>query len=210
MTTLMLIRHGETEWNKEEIYRGWAEVELNENGMTQAKLLADYLADIRITAIYSSPLKRALKTTEIIASRHAVNVETAPELKDLNYGEWQGLSHDQVKEKYQALLTEWQKSPQQVTLPGGESLGEVRERTMKLLEKGITEGKKIVALVTHRVPIKVLICALLGLDNSHFWNIKIDNCGITIFVQEHGRFVLDRHNDTCFLRSLGKAALKDF
>jgi len=67
-----------------------------------------------------------------------------------------------------------------------------------------------VVLVSHRVVNKVLICALLGLDNSHFWNVRQDTCGITIFTYENGRFILTRHNDTSFLRRLSKAALSDF
>lgn len=210
MTTVILVRHGQTEWNKEEIYRGWTDIELNQNGEKQARLLAKYLSDVDITAIYSSPLKRAVKTAEIIATQHNISTKIAPELKDLHYGEWEGLSHKTVKEKYPALYTQWQKSPEKVKIPGGESLIEIRDRVMGLMNGFITEEKGTWVLVSHRVPIKVLICALLGLDNSHFWNIKIDNCGITTFIYEYSRFVLTRHNDTSFLSTLGKASSGDF
>jgi len=103
MTKILLIRHGDTDWNVEEIFRGRADIELNETGIKQAELLAKHLADEKIVAIYSSPLKRALRTAEIIAGSHHMNVIPAQELIDFDYGAWQGLSHDTVKEKYQTL-----------------------------------------------------------------------------------------------------------
>ena len=210
MTKVMLIRHGDTDWNVEEIFRGRADVELNEIGIKQAELLAKYFADERIVAIYSSPLKRALRTAEIIAVTHHIDVITAPELIDFEYGEWQGLSHDTVKEKYKALYDEWLTNPHLVKVPKGESLDDVRKRATSLVDRIIIKHEGTVALVSHRVVGKVLICALLGLDNSHFWNIRLDTCGITTFVYEKKGFVLTGHNDTSFLKPLGKAALNDF
>jgi len=210
MTTIMLVRHGETDWNVEEIFRGGIDVELNEAGIKQVELLAKYLDDVPVTEIYSSPLKRALKTAEMIALHRDVSVKVAPELTDFNYGEWQGLSHGVVKEKYTELYAEWLKNPHLVKMPKGESLDEVRKRAMGLVEKVITEHEGNVALVSHRVIHKVLICALMGLDNSHFWNIKLDTCGVTVFTYEKGRFVLVRHNDTSFLNPTQGARLSDF
>jgi broad specificity phosphatase PhoE len=210
MTTILLIRHGETDWNAEKIFRGRADIELNENGIKQAELLAKHLAGERIVAIYSSPLKRALRTAGIMAGSHQVDVTPALGLLDFDYGEWQGLSHHAVKEKYQTLYAQWLSNPHPLRVPGGESLDDVRGRVLKLIDEVISEYKGIVALVSHRVVGKVLICALLGLDNSHFWNIRLDTCGITTFVHEKSRFVLVRHNDTSFLKPLGRTGLSDF
>jgi len=182
MTKLMLIRHGDTDWNVGEIFRGRVDVELNEIGVKQAELLAKHLADERIAAIYSSPLKRALKTTETIAKPHSIDVTIAPGLIDFDYGEWQGLSHDTVKEKYRVLYDEWLNNPHLVKVPKGESLDDVRERVLRLIDRVIIKHEGTVVLVSHRVIGKVLICALLGLDNSHFWNIRLDTCGITTFI----------------------------
>jgi len=135
MTTIMLIRHGDTDWNVEEIFRGRADIELNEVGIKQAELLAKYLADERIVAIYSSPLKRALKTAEIIASSHHFDIIGAPELIDFDYGEWQGLSHDTVRQKYKALYDEWLRNPHLVKIPKGESLDDVRKRAISLVNQ---------------------------------------------------------------------------
>ena len=208
MTEIILVRHGETEWNVAEVFRGRIDIELNETGIKQAELLAEYLHNIKIDAIYSSPLKRALKTAEIIASYHKLAVEIAPGLIDFDYGNWQGLAHQQVKDKYKELYAEWINSPHQAKIPAGESLNDVRKRTMAVVAKVTARYKGIVVLVSHRVVNKVLICALLGLDNSHFWNIRQDMCGITTFIYEKGRFILTEHNNTSFLTR--KTRLSDF
>lgn len=210
MTEIILARHGETEWNVAEVFRGRVDIELNETGMKQAELLAEYLRDLRIAAIYSSPLKRALKTAEMMASHRNLDVEIAPGLIDFDYGEWQGLSHEVVKDRYKELYAEWIKNPHQVKMPAGESLNDVRRRAAGVVDSVVTRYESTVVLVAHRVVNKVLICVLLGLDNSHFWNIRQDACGITTFTYENERFILTKHNDTSFLRLIPKAQLGDF
>ncbi len=210
MTQIILARHGETEWNVGEVFRGRIDIELNETGIKQAQLLAEYLSHMKIDAVYSSPLKRAIKTAGMIASYHKMGVEVAPGLIDFNYGEWQGLAHQEVKNKYKELYAEWINSPDQVKIPTGESLSDVRERATGVVSDVIAKYEGIVVLVSHRVVNKVLICALLGLDNSHFWNIKQDTCGITTFIYEDGRFILTEHNNTSYLEPIHKAPLSDF
>jgi len=208
MTEIILVRHGETEWNVEEVFRGRIDIELNQTGIKQAKLLAEYLADLKIDAIYSSPLRRALKTAELIAGYHKLQVEVAPALIDFNFGKWQGLSLQEVRDKYKEFYAEWISRPHKVKIPSGESLDDVKDRAMTLVDDVITKYQGTVVLVSHRVVNKVLICALLGLDNSHFWNIRQNTCGITTFTYENGRFILTEHNNTSFLTQ--KAPLSDF
>ncbi|MBA7649850.1 Phosphoserine phosphatase 1 [subsurface metagenome] len=210
MTEIILARHGETEWNVGEIFRGRIDIELNETGIKQAELLADYLSDVKIEAIYSSPLKRALKTTEAMASPHKLEVEIALGLIDLDFGQWQGLPLQEVKNKYGGLYTEWIDSPDRVTIPGGESLNDVSKRATGVVNEVIARYEGTVILVSHRVVNKVLICALLGLDDSHFWNIRQDTCGITTFTYENERFILTEHNNTSYLKPIQKAPLSDF
>jgi broad specificity phosphatase PhoE len=207
---IILIRHGETAWNAEEIFRGRVDVELNETGIRQAQLLAGHLADVPIEAVLSSPMKRALKTAETVAGYHSLEVKIAPGLIDLDFGEWQGLPHLEVKNKYKELYQEWVSNPGSVVMPGGESLDDVRKRATVVVDEVVAAYEGTVVLVSHRVVSKVLICALLGLDNSHFWNIRQDTCGITTFSYENGRFILARHNDTSFLKTLRTGSLSDF
>lgn len=205
-----MVRHGETEWNVGEVFRGRVDIELNETGIKQAEKLAEYLGNRRLKTIYSSPLQRALKTAEIIARQHKLAVAITPGLIDFNYGQWQGLSHREVKDSYKELYGEWATHPERVKMPDGESLEDVRQRAMGVVTDIITGHNGTVVLVSHRVVNKVLICALLGLDNSHFWKIKQDTGGMTIFTYENGRFVLTRHNDTSYLEPADKTQLSDF
>jgi len=207
---IILARHGETKWNIEEVFRGRVDVELNETGIKQAGLLAKYLSDFKIDAVYSSPLKRALKTAEIVAGYHKLRVGIAPGLIDLDFGKWQGLCLKDVRDNYKELYTEWVNHPERVKMPDGESLNDVRERAITVIDDVIAKYKETAVLVSHRVVNKVLICALLGLDNSHFWNIKQDTCGTSTFIYENGRFILVEQNNTSFMKPLRQAPLSDF
>jgi probable phosphoglycerate mutase len=192
----------------EEVFRGRTDVELNQTGIKQAELLAEYLSKRKIGAMYSSPLKRAVKTAEIIAGYHGLEIKVAPGLIDFDCGDWHGLLRQEVQDKYKELYDLWVSHPDKVKIPGGESLNEVTERAMNVLDDVIAKHEGTVVLLAHRVVNKVLICALLGLDNSHFWNIRQDICGITTFVYEDGQFILTEHNNTSFLTR--HAPLSDF
>ena len=210
MARLILARHGETVWNVDKVFRGRADVNLDEVGIKQAELLGKYLSNWELEAIYSSPVKRALDTANMIARYQEVAVRIAEGLTDIDFGEWQSRSEQEVKRLYPAILNEWHNNPERVKIPGGESLGDVRRRAVEVVTDVLSKHQGNVLLVSHRVVIKVLICYLLGLDNSHFWNISQDVGGITIFNYEYDRFVLTRHNDTSHLRELQKSALGDF
>jgi broad specificity phosphatase PhoE len=210
MAKLILARHGETAWNVEKIYRGRMDINLDEVGIKQAELLGKYLSNWKLEAIYASPVKRALDTANIIARYQKIGVHIAEGLIDFDYGKWQSLTEQEVQRLYPVLLSEWHNNPHKVRMPSGESLEDVRRRAIEVVNEVISKYQGSVVLVSHRVVIKVLICSLLGLDNSHFWNISQDVGGITVFNYVDGRFVLTRHNDTSHLRELQKSVLGDF
>jgi broad specificity phosphatase PhoE len=203
MAELILARHGETAWNVEKVYRGRTDVNL-------AELLAKHLSNWELEAIYSSPLRRAIDTANIIAGYQKIGIHIVEGLIDFDYGEWQSLSEQRVKNLYPTLHDEWQDNPHKVRMPGGESLEDVKKRAIKVVNDVLSEYHGSVVLVSHRVVNKVLICSLLGLGNSYFWNIKQDVCGITIFNYVDGRFILTKHNDTSHLKELQKSVLDDF
>lgn len=211
MVEVILARHGETDWNKDEIFRGRADVELNETGLQQAALLGEYLSSEKIDFVYSSPLRRAVKTAGAIARHRALDVNTVQNLIDFDYGEWQGLSHRDVKGKYPELFQDWRDTPEQVRIPGGESLEDVRSRAMPFVEDAVMRcGEGRIVFVSHRVVNKVLICALLGLGNAHFWNVRLDTGGISRFNCGDGGVVLTSHNDTSYLKPVRGMPLNDF
>jgi alpha-ribazole phosphatase len=211
MPEIILVRHGETQWNSSEIFRGRADVPLNEKGLRQAQLLGEYLRDEKIDTVYSSPLKRAIKTAEAIAARHSLPVNIIENLNDIDCGEWQGLSLREVKERYQELYQDWLDTPEQVKILGGESLEDVKNRVVPFVQDAVMRcGEGKIVLVSHRAVNKVLICALLGLDNSSFWSFKLDTGGITRFNYDGDRVVLLSHNETSFLKTLKLTVKNDF
>ena len=211
MLEIVLVRHGETDWNVGEVFRGRADVDLNENGIQQAELLGEYLSCEKIDFVYSSPLQRATKTAAAIAAHHGLEVNSIANLIDFDFGEWQGKSLEEVKAEYTELYRDWTDTPEQVRVPGGECLEDVSGRAMSFVEDAVMRcGDGRIVFVSHRVVCKVMICGLLGMDNSRFHVIRIDNCGITRFDCGEGRLVLTVHNDTSFLKSIHGPVLKDF
>ena len=211
MVKVILIRHGETDWNKEQIFRGRIDVALNEVGVAQARTVQATLKDVQINAIYSSPLSRALETARVVGKSRNCEVKIEEGFIDIDFGKWQGLSHQKVKEEYKELYEMWLNKPQMVTFPEGEGLEEVQRRSMKALEKVIEKHpEETLAIVSHRVLNKVLLCTVLGLDLSHFWYIKQDTCAINAFEYKDEKFYLTLLNDTCHLKRVEGASLVDF
>lgn len=208
---VILIRHGETDWNTKQIFRGRKDIPLNEVGLAQAKAVGISLKDIQIDAVYSSPLGRAHETAKIMAESRSLEIELEEGFIDIDFGKWQGTPHEEVQEKYKNLYERWLTKPQMVTFPEGESLEDVSTRSMKALEKIIKNhpGETLV-IVSHRVLNKVLLCGVLGLELSHFWYIKQDTCAINSFEYKDGKFYLTLLNDTCHLAKVKGSSPVDF
>jgi len=201
MLEIIIARHGETAWNAADIFRGRVNIGLSENGLKQVELLGEYLGEKKIQAVYCSPLPRAVQTAEAIARRQSVKIQPLPDLTDLDFGEWEGVTRQEVMTKYKELYELWLERPEIVQIPKGESIPESRKRALSALDKIMSQNQEgTVAIVTHRVITKVLICALLGLDDSHFWNIEQSTCGVTTFIHNGKCFILTHHNDTSFLK----------
>jgi broad specificity phosphatase PhoE len=211
MTAIILIRHGETDWNREQVFRGRIDVALNEVGLTQARAVQESLKDTEIDGIYSSPLSRAFETATIVGENRNVEVRGEEGLIDIDFGAWQGLSHQKVKEEYKDLYETWLAQPDLVTFPDGESLKEVRIRSMESLEEVIKNNPgKTLALVSHRVVLKVLLCTILGLELSRFWYLRQDTCAINRVEYKDGNYLLTLLNDTGHLREVQGASVVDF
>ncbi len=206
MTRIVLVRHGQTKWNigAEGVrFRGRTDLALDEVGRAQAEALAERLSGLPIAAVYSSPLRRAVQTAKPIADKLGLQVRPISGLMDIDYGDWQGRTPDEVAKIYPDLYRLWLDKPHLVEFPHGESLAEVRARVMAALKELIARHKgQTILLVAHQVVNKVLICAMLGLDNSHFWRIRQDNGCIDIFDYEEGRFTAVLINDTCHLKAI--------
>jgi probable phosphoglycerate mutase len=209
MTSVYLVRHGQTAWNKEEIFRGRTDVPLDQTGLIQAELAGQYFKGMEIHAIYSSPLSRAWQTAQKIAQIHQLKVEPLEGIIDMSFGDWEGHAHQEIRQMDNETYRQWIDSPHMVKLPGGESLDDVRGRTMAALEEVLRKhSEKTLVLVSHRVVCKVLICSILGLDNSHFWQIAQDTTAINLIQYKKGKYILSLMNETCHLKALKEGMQK--
>jgi broad specificity phosphatase PhoE len=206
-----VVRHGQTAWNLEEVFRGRMDIPLDETGKKEVHLAGEAIKDQTLHAIYSSPLSRSMETAENIAKFQNVKVTPLDAIIDISYGDWEGVGLEEVQKKYPDLYDLWLKAPHKVTFPNGESLEAVRVRTMDainhLLEKHPNQN---IALVAHRVPNKVICCSLIGIDISNFWRIQQDTASTNLFIYKDGQWTISYLNDTSYLKILGKPALSDF
>lgn len=204
MTRIILVRHGQTEWNRVERYRGRADVPLDETGLAQAAATGRRIAaEWQPAAVYSSPLSRAVKTAEAIAGHFGLPVQVHDGLADIDYGEWQGLTPDEARERWPRVANAWRNAPQVARIPGGETLDDLRDRAMEAVrELAARHAGQTIVLVAHTVVNRVILLAVLGLGNGRFWRLRQDTCAINVFEAEGDTFVLALLNDTCHLRHL--------
>ncbi len=181
---IYVIRHGETQWNREEIFRGRKDVPLNKNGLEQAEKTAIFLAGNEIEVIFSSPLKRAVQTAESIL-KHKKNMEiiTSHDLIDMNFGIWEGLTLKEVEEKFPVQFGVWKDHPENWKVKDAETLKDIRKRVSRFLNS--LKGYRNVALVSHRVICKIIIMNVLGLPLSRFWKIKIDTASVSLINKQN-------------------------
>lgn len=198
---LILVRHGETDWNRLGICQGISDVELNENGRRQIEQLALSLSKENISAIYSSDLKRATDTANAIAEYHNLQVKFDPDLREMNQGDLEGLTFIQIRERYGELLKEWRESSESVKLPGGESLKEVQERAWRAIER-IQKGHhkdETVVTASHNLTIIALLCKLTGVGLREFVKFKLQAASKSIVQSSNGEFRVKVLNDVTHL-----------
>lgn len=210
-TRFILVRHGQTMWNQEQIFRGQTDIPLSPAGRAQAEATALALKEVPLAAIYTSRLARARDTAAAIAAYHDLTPQEEPDLLDMSFGAWEGLGVEEVARQYPELYQRWRTAPHTVTFPAGESLAAVRHRVERLLAR-LPERHpgQTVCLVSHRVVNKVLLLAVLGLGNEHFWRIEQDTCCLNRFHYTRGAFIISTINDTCHLRRSASEGQVDF
>lgn len=199
--TLYLVRHGETLWNNAKRYQGHANIALNEIGRRQAEALSKRLACERFAAIYASDLIRAYETARIIARPHGLPVSTMAELREIRFGEWEGLTREEIRERFPDVSSRWWSRPVHTRLPSGETLAEVAERVMGAIGE-ITRrhpGEKVI-VAAHGGTIRVIVAAYLAMDLNEYWRLRQDNTALSIVdVFDDGRGQLRLFNDTAHI-----------
>jgi alpha-ribazole phosphatase len=199
---LLLVRHGETDWNATGRYQGQCDIPLNAAGRWQAKAVADRLAADRLDAIYASDLLRAWETAQAIAEPHALKVRADARLREMSYGEWQGLTYREIAEQAPEALAAWNADRVHTTPPGGESLADLAGRARRVLDEiRQAHTKGTVALVSHGGTVRMLLCVLVGHPPGLYWQFEVDNTGLgEIEIQDRGPVVI-RWNDAQHLRN---------
>jgi len=201
--TFYFVRHGETEWNRSDIFRGRRDIPLNENGRKQARRAGEALLPEHVEKIYSSPLRRSAETADLMGEVLHLDSELHPGLIDLNYGLWTGLSISEVARRFPGQVEIWKSRPLDFTFPEGECLKDVQKRTLDALE-GLAQKGRVIAVVSHLAVLKALFCALLDLGKDGFWKISLEPAGISRFdYQPKGRTWNCRFlNDLCHLKGI--------
>ena len=188
MTRLIVVRHGQTLWNLERKYQGHSDIALSDKGIRQAEAVAARLAEEKIDAVYASDLSRAFKTAECIAAKHGLTVNVVPALREIKFGDWEGLTYEQISVQWPGLLGKLWTTPDELQIPGGESFQQLKERAYTAVEKIVGEHPdQTVVVVAHGGTIGTILCAMLDIHLNHVWSIRQDNTAINIIEYYEGR-----------------------
>lgn len=176
MTYLILIRHGETDWNVDGRYQGQADPPLNAKGLAQAYRLAEELAGVELRVLYTSPLRRALQTARILAETLDLPLHQEPRLMEIHQGDWQGRLRADIAARYPDLFRRWETEPWAVTPPGGEHLAQVQARVYAAVDDFLARHRsQRIGLVIHRIPIALIKVRYQGLDPDVVRTLQLPN-----------------------------------
>jgi alpha-ribazole phosphatase len=197
-TRFILIRHGQTEWNRgAERFRGRADVPLNDLGHAQAQRVAARLANEKIAAIYASPQQRTLATAQPLADARKLSVQPHDGLLDIDVGALEGMTIAEAQQAFPEVMAQWLTVPGTAKFPRGESFKKMRTRIVALLDElAPKHDGETIALVTHRVVCSAMLCVVLGIDPNGLWRIQQDNACVNFFEKREHGFVVMLLNDT--------------
>jgi broad specificity phosphatase PhoE len=198
-----LVRHARTEWNHQGRIQGHAESDLDEVGLVQAQRLAARLATIRIHAAYSSDMRRTRQTGQAILKDRAVPWEETPELRELAYGKWEGMTRPEIAAAHPDVYEEYMKGDLAFVPPGGESPLMILARVRPFVERvrGAHKADEDILVVSHGGTLKALLIALMGLPPDPFWHLSTAHAGLSIITTYPKRATLDLWNDVSHLQA---------
>lgn len=189
-TRLLLVRHGETDWNRQTRFQGGIDVPLNDNGRQQAQKAAQFLQDVPLDFAFSSPMLRPKETAEIILQHHpAIQLELLDGLREISHGLWEGKLETEIEQTYPGELHRWRTVPDEVQMPEGENLHQVWERSQAAWQSilaAVDNQSKTGLVVAHDATNKALLCQILGLDPQHFWNFRQGNGAVSVIDYPQG------------------------
>ncbi len=206
--TIHLVRHGETAYNRDHRGLGRSDEPLTDAGRAQSEAVAAALAGEDIALVLTSPLQRAAKAAELIASTAGLRAEPCPGLIEMDVGDTEGLDFASMRERFAPFFERWRgEGAHDVPMPGGESMRDIAARLSDVLATLRQRGEdETVVVVSHNFVERALICELLGLDLRHFRSFAIDLASITSLAIRRGQGHILRLNDVCHLHSLESSA----
>ncbi len=201
---LMLIRHGETDWNATLRYQGHANIPLNEQGRAQAQKAGARLAHYRAAAIYTSDILRAAETAEIVGAATGLTPEPMPNLREIDVGQWEGLTPEELYRRFPEHMAAFDRDPARTVRLGGESYAQLQERALIALNDihAAYPGDELVLAVSHGGTIRALLCHIIGLDLAHFGRLWLDNGSFTELRHGAHGWRLVRLNDVAHMEGV--------
>lgn len=200
---LYILRHGESEGNKDGKFRGRADFPLTERGLMQADDAANFIERKGITAVYSSPLVRALDTAEAVAQRTGLDVNVDGDFNNIFLGEWEGRLKNEIRERFPKEWEIWTTRPEYLNMEGMETLDSVQRRSVRRVNEIARSAAGDFLIVTHRAVIKPLLSGLLGIEKPYFWRLHIDTAALSVVEKLEGErgWMLKNLNINHYLRS---------
>lgn len=195
-TLLYLVRHGETDWNVANRFQGQADTPLNGRGHSQGAALARYFVEQPIHRVYSSDLQRAKDTASYISMAKGLETEILPELREISFGIWEGMTRSEIWKQYPDQIRLWQEDPNKLAVPGAETYPVAQKRLCQTVKKLVaTHWGENIVVVSHGGAIRLLLTALLEMELTGIWHFTLESAGINqlVFYPE-GRVVLKRLN----------------
>jgi len=180
---LLLVRHGETDWNRQGRFQGQIDIPLNENGRAQAAAAGAFLRKVKLDRAYTSSMARPRQTAEGILSHHpGVPLTSVPHLVEIGHGEWEGRLEEEIADSWAELLADWKRAPETVQMPDGETIHDVWDRSLQGWNRiaASLHPDETALVVAHDAVNKTILCALLGLSPADIWAVKQGNGGVTV------------------------------
>ncbi|HET58044.1 MAG TPA: histidine phosphatase family protein [Deltaproteobacteria bacterium] len=195
---LMLVRHGQTQWNHEKRVQGTSDIPLNTLGLTQVERLAESLRVLPIDTIVSSPLKRAIQTANAVNRFHRLPVIIDDNLMELDQGDFEGRSFSDLLASHADFLKQWARDPASVTMPNGESLANLQRRAWSAVES-LPASAGTVLFVSHNFTIMTILCKINGINLNRIREAHVSPASVTFVDVEDGRGKVVSFNETSHL-----------
>lgn len=199
---LLLVRHGDTEFNSSHKFMGHSDIDLSPEGKQQIERLRDYLANDKFEAAYASDLLRTMTTTRILTEKRNLQTVPSQELREMNYGLCEGLTFSEINQNYPIVAEQCANFTTELEFPEGETFQDFSKRVISFLDRlKVHKPTDTILVVSHNGPLKTLICHFLGIDQEHWWQIRIDTASLSIVDITPRGAMISRLNDISYLKN---------